>query len=125
MPRQLKILGKFPSGDAGENGLSAYEIAQQNGFKGTEAEWLESLKGKTKEPDLDELTTKVIGKYPKPVGMHVEKVVEGDTTGIVLNIVLDNGLETLAAVILNSEGFPEVLITDDGNVECSCSWEGF
>ena len=27
-------------------GLSAYQIAVQNGFKGTEAEWLESLKGK-------------------------------------------------------------------------------
>lgn len=29
----------------GENGLSAYEIAVQNGFTGTEIEWLESLKG--------------------------------------------------------------------------------
>lgn len=28
-----------------ENGLSAYEIAVKNGFKGSEAEWLESLKG--------------------------------------------------------------------------------
>ena len=30
---------------AGENGLSAYEVAQKNGFDGTEEEWLESLKG--------------------------------------------------------------------------------
>lgn len=29
----------------GNNGLSAYEIAVKNGFVGTEAEWLESLKG--------------------------------------------------------------------------------
>ncbi len=29
----------------GKNGLSAYEIAVNNGFVGTEAEWLESLKG--------------------------------------------------------------------------------
>lgn len=28
-----------------KNGLSAYEIAVKNGFEGTEAEWLESLKG--------------------------------------------------------------------------------
>lgn len=28
-------------------GYSAYEIAVQNGFKGTEKEWLESLKGYT------------------------------------------------------------------------------
>lgn len=30
----------------GEDGLSAYQIAVDNGFTGTEAEWLESLKGK-------------------------------------------------------------------------------
>ena len=32
-------------GSDGENGKSAYEIAVQNGFVGTEQEWLESLKG--------------------------------------------------------------------------------
>ncbi len=31
----------------GEQGKSAYEIAVENGFTGTEAEWLESLKGET------------------------------------------------------------------------------
>ena len=31
-------------------GKSAYEIAVENGFEGTEMEWLESLKGET--PDL-------------------------------------------------------------------------
>lgn len=29
----------------GDRGYSAYEIAVQNGFEGTEAEWLESLHG--------------------------------------------------------------------------------
>ena len=32
-------------GKDGENGKSAYEIAVDNGFEGTEEEWLESLKG--------------------------------------------------------------------------------
>ena len=32
-------------GDSGTAGKSAYEIAVQNGFVGTETEWLESLKG--------------------------------------------------------------------------------
>ena len=36
---QAKESGEF-------DGASAYEIAQNNGFTGTEAEWLESLKGK-------------------------------------------------------------------------------
>ena len=34
-----------PQGEAGEDGKSAYEIAVDNGFIGTEAEWLESLVG--------------------------------------------------------------------------------
>ena len=36
-------------GKNGKNGLSAYDIAVKNGFVGTEAEWLESLKGKDAE----------------------------------------------------------------------------
>ena len=32
-----------------KGGKSAYEIALDNGFEGTEAEWLESLKGKDGE----------------------------------------------------------------------------
>ena len=32
-------------GEDGEDGKSAYEIAVDNGFEGTESEWLESLKG--------------------------------------------------------------------------------
>lgn len=34
------------SGGTGQNGLSAYEIAIQKGFEGTEEEWLQSLNGK-------------------------------------------------------------------------------
>ena len=36
---------KGETGDAGENGKSAFEIAQDNGFAGDEEEWLASLKG--------------------------------------------------------------------------------
>lgn len=37
-------------GQNGKDGKSAYEIAQENGFTGTEAEWIESLKGADAEP---------------------------------------------------------------------------
>ena len=41
---------KFSSvNGAGNNGKSAYELAVDNGFIGTELEWLESLKAKTPE----------------------------------------------------------------------------
>ena len=34
-------------GEKGDNGKSAYEIAVENGFTGSEVDWLESLKGET------------------------------------------------------------------------------
>ena len=40
-----KMLAEVESGGNGENGLSAYELAVQEGFTGTLAEWLISLKG--------------------------------------------------------------------------------
>lgn len=36
------------------DGLSAYEIAKQNGFEGTEQEWLESIKCRATEATVDE-----------------------------------------------------------------------
>jgi len=44
-PEQLEAL-KGPKGDKGYDGLSAFNIAQLNGFQGTYVEWLKSLKGK-------------------------------------------------------------------------------
>ena len=37
-------------------GLSAYEIAVNNGFEGTEEEWLESLEGDTPQKGVDYYT---------------------------------------------------------------------
>jgi hypothetical protein len=39
----LMHLGSFVKGD---DGRSAYQVAVDNGFEGTEAEWLASLKGR-------------------------------------------------------------------------------
>ena len=50
---QLEAL-KGPKGDKGEYGLSAFNIAQLNGFQGTYVEWLKSLKGeKGKDASAD------------------------------------------------------------------------
>ena len=49
-----------PRGDAGEDGASAYQIAVDHGYTGTEAEWLESLQG---EPgDLTTLVENIAGE---------------------------------------------------------------
>lgn len=43
-------LGKLAiQGPAGENGKSAYQLAQEAGFEGTEEQWLASIKGETGE----------------------------------------------------------------------------
>ena len=42
----LKKLSEMQTGANGKDGCSAYEIAIENGFVGTAAEWLESLKGR-------------------------------------------------------------------------------
>ena len=42
----LKKLSEMQTGANGKDGRSAYEIAIENGFVGTAAEWLESLKGR-------------------------------------------------------------------------------
>ena len=45
---------KGDKGDDGKNGLSAFNIAQLNGFQGTDVEWLKSLKGeKGKDASTD------------------------------------------------------------------------
>ena len=70
--------GELGGGGTGTAGKSAYEIAVQNGFTGTEIEWLESLKGEkgtsissiTKDSDdniiftFTDGTTQSIGKLP-------------------------------------------------------------
>lgn len=43
-PLPVKITG------GGSDGKSAYEIAVEHGFEGTEEEWLESLKGEKGDP---------------------------------------------------------------------------
>ena len=46
VPKTLTSL----SGEDGEDGKSAYEVAVENGFGGTEEEWLASLKGEQGDP---------------------------------------------------------------------------
>ena len=58
-------------GEQGEAGESAYEIARRNGFVGTEAEWLESLK-----MDATELQSVVQQEVADQIGTTVDERVE-------------------------------------------------
>ena len=65
-------------------GYSAYEVAVQNGFKGTEKEWLESLKGEAElfvkddgEGNITFLTTEVVNVEDAPYTYsETDKVIE-------------------------------------------------
>ncbi|MDU3236938.1 MAG: hypothetical protein E7E53_01095 [Veillonella sp.] len=81
-PEQLEAL----KGPKGEDGLSAFNIAQLNGFQGTYVEWLKSLKGKDgasatadnahqlllqgnvwcESAEIDDVLTAMIGNIGKP-----------------------------------------------------------
>lgn len=62
-------------GEQGEAGESAYEIARRNGFAGTEAEWLESLK-----MDATELQSVVQQEVADQIGTTVDERVEEKVT---------------------------------------------
>lgn len=65
----------------GKDGLSAYEIAVENGFEGTEEEWLQSLKGEEITYDdtevkktLKELDIKKIDKEESLSNLEIEEI---------------------------------------------------
>ena len=61
---QAKESGEF-------DGASAYEVAQNNGFTGTEAEWLESLKGKFNQDAGSIRLINITGKLTTDPGVTV------------------------------------------------------
>ncbi len=90
----------------GEKGLSAYEIAVKNGFTGTEAEWLASLKGSngTNGKDGQSLT---IDDLKQLYNEEVAKGYEGDfyaflkdKMGVEFNVGKDNA-ETISNNMLS------------------------
>ena len=50
-------------------GKSAYEIAVDNGFVGTEQEWLESLKSVLTEQDKENIANIVLNELPTTQGV--------------------------------------------------------
>lgn len=72
MPGQVAVIYPGPPGPPGgaggapgQNGKTPYQLAVQNGYTGTEAQWLESLKG-----EVVYLAPDAIG------GVHVTDITE-------------------------------------------------
>lgn len=71
--------------ESGVKGLSAYELAVENGYKGTVDEWLESLHGKPLT--YDDLTPEQIEELQKPAKDIAEKAEAALSLLPVVNII--------------------------------------
>lgn len=91
---QQQILHQYISG---ENGKSAYEIAQKNGYKGTESEWLASLAG---EDSISTNTVKTINTQTVKEVHTVEKIPTEPKSSY--DIWIEQGNEGTEADYLNS-----------------------
>ena len=89
-------------GKDGTNGLSAYEIAVQNGFEGTESEWLASLAGK----DAPSTVPTIGGNGNWWVG-GVDTGVKAEGNEIINNTLKDPTLEGKNIVCLGDDLFTE------------------
>lgn len=72
----LTIPEKY-TGPQGEQGYSAYEIAVQNGYQGTEEEWLESLHGQDGDVAFSDLTEEQKESLRGPAGKDGRDGVDG------------------------------------------------
>lgn len=68
---------KGDKGDPGAAGKSPYDIAVDNGFIGTETEWLESLKGYTPVKGTDYWTTEDIAGIQSYIDDRIGGAIDG------------------------------------------------
>ncbi len=73
----LKKISEIQAGIDGKDGLSAFEIAKENGFVGTVSEWLESLKGADGRDGIDGITPDM-SQYPttSAVELIIQKITD-------------------------------------------------
>lgn len=88
-------------GTNGMDGKSAYEIAVDNGFAGTETEWLESLKGADGKDGVDgkDGTTPDLSDYPTYGA--VELIIQKNVYPLTLQVHSHSNLELLEAITEN------------------------
>lgn len=78
-----------------DKAITAYEIAVKNGFVGTEAEWLESLKGANGE-DAEQYDIKQLYEAAKAEGGYSGSFLDFLKEYLQLNVVEDNDTEMIA-----------------------------
>lgn len=69
-------------GVAGQRGKSAYEVAVDNGFTGTEQEWLESLKGKDGKDGVNGTSEAVSLSFPSIKNMLDDRTITANSDSL-------------------------------------------
>lgn len=102
-------------GNDGLDGLSAYQQALNNGFVGTESEWIVSLKGLPGEKGDDGWPG--VPGVAGPIGNGISSITKIDTSGLVdtYSITYTNGLTTNFSVKNGENGFPGIDGIDGSN----------
>lgn len=75
--KRLQVMGVIPVNEE-DYGKSAYELAVDHGFEGSEEEWLESLKGKDGVDGVDGKNTVYVGSGEMPEDCNVQIDPDGD-----------------------------------------------
>lgn len=97
-------------------GKSAYEIAVENGFEGTEQEWLESLGGSVSDEQIEKAVNKYLDENPIDPGVKFET---DDTLTLKEGILSvntadavekDNTLPVTSAAVYTEVGNIEILL---------------
>lgn len=70
-----------------ENGKSAYELAVENGFKGSEKEWLDSLNGKDGQPGADGKNYVLTDADLQEIAEQAAQIVEVPTDEHINNLI--------------------------------------
>lgn len=101
--KALEIAQGLEGGGSGADGKSAYEIAVENGFEGTETEWLESLRGQDGQNGAD-------GQNGQDGFSPIVEVSETEN-GHQVNITDVNGLKQFE--VLNGQNGSDYVLTDE------------
>lgn len=105
--KALEIAQGLEGGGSGADGKSAYEIAVENGFEGTETEWLESLRGQDGQNGAD-------GQNGQDGFSPIVEVTETEN-GHRVNITDVNGLKQFE--VLNGQNGADYVLTEEDKQE--------
>lgn len=137
-----KIVGKDGlDGTNGQNGLSAYEIAKNGGFIGTEEDWLKSLKGEQGEKgqngadgktpvkgtdyftaeDKTEFTAEVTESLKPELAKKQDKLTAGEN----IKIADDGTISAVAGEVIDVDAeLKEYMTTTKQNIKTAIEYKG-